>query len=252
MTLNNTEPTSLAELVLKPDTRQTLEMIVNRQKPFATNDVTGLVLYGPPGTGKTTTAKLLPQLLDPCLSQLPEPELVGGWFGMLKRKGIMQREWFCGAGCGGRNNGISLINDIENYFANGLRGESGFAYVILNEADMMTADARQSLRALMDRFQNVVYILTTNHLNEIEAGVRDRSHLLDMGAASTNEWAERCNQILRANGMKPLNSQQLAPLFAGASGSARKIVTALETAVNLSIRLPLPQPVQAAGAQATP
>ena len=239
MPLGHMEPRSLDELVLKPDTRRMLDLIVSGDMPLALNGEGGLLLYGPPGTGKTTAAALLPHLLDPVLATRPQKNIVGGWFNIMPTEGIMLHEWSCGAGGNGKNRGINLINEIENTVKNGQRGGSGFAYIILNEVDELVDGAMGSLRSLMDRYQNVVWIFTTNHLNKLDAAVMDRSYLLDFGAADLRAWTMRCNQILASNGLSELSEAIVAPLHANSNGSARKITSQLQAAVALG-RIELP------------
>ena len=234
MSVLNTSPSSLADLVLKPITRDLLDQLVTGVRPFGLNGVNGLLLYGPPGTGKTTTAGLLPSLLDPHLATLPVPQVIGGWYGMMCGKGMHCYEHFCGAGNGGANNGTALLTAVENSIGNGLRGSSGWSYIILNEVDELKDSAMQSLRSLMDRFQNVCWIFTTNHLNKVEAGVKNRCVLIDMTAAQDTAWAARCNQILSSHGLPSLSEEALAPLFVTSCGSARDIMSNLGTAVNMN------------------
>ena len=56
---------------------------------------------------------------------------------------------------------------------------SGLHYVVLDEVDLLTDAAKASFKALMNR-TNVVFIMTTNHLNEVDPGVQNRSVLIDM------------------------------------------------------------------------
>jgi DNA polymerase III delta prime subunit len=228
MPLPNLQPTSLEELVLKPSTRKMLGWIICGKYPIAANGKSGLLLYGPPGTGKTAAAKLLPRLLDPELATRPRAKGSGLFHEFFSKSGIMQREWSCGAGGGGKNRGISLINEIEYAITNDFRGESGFAYIILNEVDELVDEAMGSLRSLMDRHQNVVWIFTTNHLNKLELAVTDRSYVLDFGAADASEWAKRCNQILVGVNRRVLSAEEFAPLYDASKGSARFIMSRLQ------------------------
>ncbi|HEY2468002.1 MAG TPA: AAA family ATPase [Terracidiphilus sp.] len=228
----NLQPTSLEELVLKPDTRKTLELIVSDKLPVAPNGKSGLLLYGPPGTGKTTAARMLPSLLDPALAKRPRNDISSsstfGYF--FTTQGIKQHHWSCGAGSAGKNRGITLITEIENVVKNGDRGDSGFAYIILDEVDELVDQAMGSLRSHMDRYENVVWIFTTNHLDKMEPAVVDRSYRLEFGAADASEWAKRCNQILFKNDLPTLSAEQLAQLY-DRTGSGRSIMSRLQAVV---------------------
>jgi DNA polymerase III delta prime subunit len=234
MQLNHIEPQTLDELVLKPGTRRMLDLIVADTMPLCANSKSGLVLYGPPGTGKTTAARLLPGLLDTTLAKRPQNTSVGGWSNFFGMTGVLKQEWSCGGGGGGTNRGVALITEIQNKVANGWRGASGYAYIILNEVDELNKDAMGSLRSLMNRNQNVVFIFTTNHLDKLEEAVMDRCYLLDFSAAELSEWAVRCNQILVNNGFICLSEDELAQLYTNSKGSARQIVSNLQAAVALA------------------
>lgn len=229
--MQDMNPASLEELVLKPDTRRMLEGIISGKFSIAETGKSGLLLYGPPGTGKTTAANIIPSLLDPMLGKRPNRCDMGGWFGLITYSGIRKLDWSCGAGGGGKNRGITLINEIENALMNGQRGESGFAYIILNEVDEMVPEAMGSLRSLMDRHLNVVWSFTTNRLEKVEQAVVDRSYSLDFGAADVSEWAKRCNQILARHSIPALSEEELEPLY-DSSGSARSIINFLKAALS--------------------
>ena len=219
MILKNVTPTSIDDLVLKPNTRQMLKQIVSGQLPVGDDGQRGLLLHGINGTGKTTAAKMLPGLLDPLLDK---PGFNGFW------ASPYVNEYQCGIGA----NGAALITQLQQtlgVWTN--RGTSGYVYFILNEVDELKTDAMGSFRGLMDRYEGGFYILTTNHLNRIERGVRDRCYVLDFDAAPDCEWHKRINQIVTSNGMPPLNQSMLTALLEGTDGSARQIIPRLKAGV---------------------
>ncbi|NDG04993.1 MAG: hypothetical protein EB121_06570, partial [Alphaproteobacteria bacterium] len=73
-------------------------------------------------------------------------------------------------------NGVTLINLIQTMTSYISRNSSDFHYVILDEVDLLTDAAKASFKALMNR-TNVVFLMTTNNLNDIDMGVQNRSVL---------------------------------------------------------------------------
>ena len=69
-----------------------------------------------------------------------------------------------------------LINSIQNAISFVSWNASGLHFVVLDEVDFLTDAAKASFKALMNR-TNVVFIMTTNHLNEVDLGVQNRSVL---------------------------------------------------------------------------
>jgi len=88
------------------------------------------------------------------------------------------------------------------------------------------------LKSVMNR-PNVVFILTTNHLNKIDRGVQNRSVLLDLNAAPTNAWVQKITQIYSLNGLSPLPNTAIAGIVTAGNGSARTIFTDLCMAESL-------------------
>jgi len=222
---NNTAPKTLDELALKPSTRALLQQIVCGRLQVGTGGKNGLLLHGAAGTGKSTTARLLPTLLEPALLALEQQYAAGGFF---PYPGIMKYEASCGIGCNGNNKGITLANTITTHLAHGMRGESVFAYIILDEVDDAGKDFLASLRGLMDTLSHVVWIFTTNHIAKLDNPLIDRCYALDFGDAGLEQWVVRCNQILEAHNKQAISATDVAILHGSSNGSARNIISILQ------------------------
>ena len=166
-------PQCLDDFALLAISRQKLESILDQTLQFPGNGVCGLILHGLYGTGKTTLAQLLPGLIetarvDPTASTIATGQLRDTETPTYQYHPCVQGQ-----------NGLSLINQIQNATSFISWNSSNLHYVILDEFDLLTDAARANFKALMNR-PNLVFIMTTNHLDQIDLGVQNRSVLVDM------------------------------------------------------------------------
>lgn len=215
------QPSSPDDFALMPHTRAKLEAVLDGTIRFPGNGITALLLYGLYGTGKTTMAKLLPGWLETVkttatLTNLPVGKVVA-------TEDPVYSLYPCAQG----QNGATLINNIQNTCSYMSWNASNLHYVILDEVDLLTAAASASLKAIMNR-QDVVFILTTNHLEKIDPGVINRSIVLDLNAAPTPEWVVKIKGIYTASGLVAPPDQAIEGIVNAGNGSARTILTDLE------------------------
>ena len=71
--------------------------------------------------------------------------------------------------------------------------------------------------------KNIVCILTTNHLNRVDDGVRDRCYEIDFNAANPNDYLPRLRQLIVQNNLTPLSNKLLLKLVQQSNGSWRKL-----------------------------
>jgi replication-associated recombination protein RarA len=102
---------------------------------------------------------------------------------------------------------------------------SGLHYTVLDEVDNLTDAAQASLKAIMDS-KHGVFILATNHLPEVNAGVVDRCHLIHMVAARPDDWLPLVRRVISAFGAQVPADSVLVPVIAQCAGSARAILAA--------------------------
>ena len=75
--------------------------------------------------------------------------------------------------------------------------------------------------------ENIVCVLTTNHLNRVDDGVRDRCYEIDFNAANANDYLPRLRQLIVQNNLTPLSDKFLLKLIQQSNGSWRKLANYL-------------------------
>ncbi len=199
-------PQSLEECVIgDPRSRGLLSELVSNRLPFPAFGKCGILLHGPYGTGKSTTAGLLPDLLERVRSG--------------------SDAYFTEHKCAQGTNGASLMTTIQQATSFVSLNPSGLHYTVLDEVDNLTDAAQASLKAIMDS-KHGVFILATNHLPEVNAGVVDRCHLIHMVSARPDDWLPLVRRVISACGAPVPPAASLLPVIAQCGGSARAILSA--------------------------
>lgn len=130
-----------------------------------------LLLTGSPGTGKTTLALMLMNILN-----VPAPD----W-----------RKWNTS-----QNNGIDHIRSVIIPFASSMpQGE--YRYIILDEADRLSQEAQDCLRAAMEDYSDQSrFILTGNKENLIDPALKSRMQRYHFDSLDKEEFLSRLVFIL--------------------------------------------------------
>jgi hypothetical protein len=71
-----------------------------------------------------------------------------------------------------------------------------------------------------------VFILTTNHLDQIDRAIQNRCHLIPMLAAPPQQWVPSVAKVLTACGLPVPPLDVLLPVIESGNGSGRDILTA--------------------------
>jgi len=223
------QPKCLNDFALLPTSRHKLESILDGTLSFPDNGVNGIIFYGLYGMGKTTIARLFPGLLE--TTKTVASARTGHPSSVTKAAKTRSSYHPCIQG----QNGITLINKIESMTSYVSPNASDLHYVILDEVDLLTDAAMASFKSLMNRAQ-VVYLVTTNHLNRIDPGVQNRSVLIDMNVPPATLWRPLLRRVYTDSGLAAPADAILDQVVEAGRGSARSIFSDVVMSANQAQR----------------
>lgn len=197
-----------------------LESMVNGKLPFPCSQ-SAVCLWGTYGTGKTTLAQMLPGFLEATGNLIPSTRQSGMWG---------STNYWNVTSCGQGTNGVSVMQGITERANTDVHvSPKGYFYEILDEVDLLTPAAQATLKSAITFAKGTIFILTTNHFNKLDGGLRDRSIMVEMNMPSLTDMEAMGRRFLQQMGLtgNELTTAQLHQLAQQSRGSLRQFGSAI-------------------------
>lgn len=163
-----------------------------------------LLLHGPKGTAKSTTARIICETINR-LSNIEDDVVI-------YRASTVSESTF-----------NAFTNVINWQYLQG----SLAPFIIIEEADEMSRVTQKKLRGFIDSVSVGHFIMTTNHLHQLDEPLVDRCDVIEMHYLSVNEVLPKATEIVRAEG-KSISDEDLRKLLAASDGSIRRMLRNIE------------------------
>jgi replication-associated recombination protein RarA len=217
-------PTSLDDFAFsRAHDKKLLESILKGKLPFPMSGKVGFCFWGGYGTGKTTLAQLLPSLLEAsgALSTKRQSASID------TRGGLLYHFNRCGVSAGDADTLVDIEARANNFHSQPTK--SGWNYEIIDEVDLMQSKTQAALKSIMTTSTATIFLLTTNHLDKIDGGVRDRCHLIELNAPTQDQMISLSGRVLRKWGLteSQVQAANLRAITADCRGSWRQLSTVL-------------------------
>jgi DNA polymerase III delta prime subunit len=124
---------------------------------------------------------------------------------------------------------MTMLQNIANAAAL-MPYQASQRYFVLDEVDNLNDQAMAVLKSVMNT-PNCVFVLTTNHFERIEAGVRDRCHCIPFMAAAAVKWLPLARRMVTDAGLCGITDPQLLAVIDTGKGSARNILDAVVSVI---------------------
>jgi replication-associated recombination protein RarA len=198
------EPKSLNDIIFgNPESKLRIYDIVTGAEELPSSGKSAILLYGTWGTGKTTMATMLPNAIEKGKTgqDLNMPEEM-----------IRCQQGF---------NGPQVMEFISKILDKNSLNESNLHYIIIDEVDLLTKQAQESLKSALNN-KRCIFILTTNYIANLDRGLLDRCVLVEMNAAKSDQLLPLAHEMATVMGVD-ISDDELLPTIKAANGSFRNI-----------------------------
>ena len=214
--MSNFTPLSTAEMVFSnTETKDLLLDILHHNIDFPTNGRNTLLLYGSYGSGKTTYANIFFSEYE---NSFEERSL------LLNSMRVNDIEV---DGNEKITTTVDKINTVANFVP---LNRSNKHFFLFDEVDGYNEKQQQRLKSCLNR-EDIVCVMTTNHIDKIDKGLQSRSHIICFNAShNTTNYVDRMKQIIRQNSLPMLNDKTLVNIASKTNGDWRSMCSALQQA----------------------
>jgi len=214
--MTNFNPQSTKEMVFHSDVeRDLLFDILNHNIKFPSNGKNSLLLYGVVGSGKTTYANIF---FNEYEHSFEDSSL------LLDNMRVNDIE------VDGNEKITTTVDKINNLANFNPLNRSNKHFFLFDEVDNYSLEQQKRLKSCLNR-EDIVCVMTTNHIDKIDKGLQSRSHVICFNAThNIKDYVDRMKQIIKQHGLPMLKDKTLVDIASNNNGDWRSMCATLQQA----------------------